>query len=96
MKNNLKYLDNSENANKNDTLYLSLYIRSNFLSKEHKRTVKKIDEYLGYSGGIWSFFSLFFGFLTRKYNERKLMIKIRKRPKKFFLKHKIHLSFSGG
>lgn len=69
-------LDNSENMNKNDTLYLSLYIRSNFLSKEHKRTVKKIDEYLGYSGGLWSLFILLFGFLARKYNERKLMAKI--------------------
>lgn len=69
-------LDNTENLNKNNTQYLTIFIRSNFLSKEHQRTVKKYDEYFGYIGGVWSVLVLFFGLIARGYNRRKLLIKI--------------------
>lgn len=69
-------LDNTENLNKTNTQYLTIFIRSNFLSKEHQRTVKKYDEYFGYVGGVWSVLVLLFGIVARSYNRRKLLIKI--------------------
>ena len=69
-------LDNTDNLNQNNTQYLTIFIRSNFLTKEHQRTVKKYDEYFGYIGGVWSVLVLFFGIIARSYNRRKLLIKI--------------------
>lgn len=69
-------LDNTENLNKNNTSYLTIFIRSNFLSKEHKRTVKKYDEFFGFIGGVWSVLVLLFGVIGKAYNKRRLLVKI--------------------
>ena len=67
------------NDAKNPNQYLvSIYFRSNFLSKKQERGVEKLQDYIGYMGGFWSGLFLIFARIGRKYNKNKFLMKVAK------------------
>ena len=57
---------------------VNIFLRSNFLSKKQWRGVEKLQDYIGYIGGFWSFLFLVFARIGRKYNKNKFLLKIAK------------------
>lgn len=68
--------DDMEFELSDENVYFSIYLRSNFISKQHYRTFEKVGKFISFIGGVWSVFYMFFSFIGRSYNKFRLYVKL--------------------
>ena len=57
-------------------VFCSIFISSNFISKEYLRSFEKISKFISLIGGVWSIFYTFFDIIARTYNKFRLYVKL--------------------